>query len=99
MSRGWVHAFLLGAGLKVQDHLQMKLVWLCREKGVGFANVYNIDESMVHLVPSPEKGWTFSPRPTSRGLGHVLLWDKSLLRPTSLGLYPTCQFSRQTLRT
>eukprot|EP00971_Amphidinium_carterae_P133169 2637047-Amphidinium_carterae.2 len=66
MSRGWVHAFLLGAGLKcrstratdgraeitpariqhVQDHLHMKLAWFCREKGVGFANVYNIDESM-----------------------------------------------------
>eukprot|EP00971_Amphidinium_carterae_P237832 4721686-Amphidinium_carterae.1 len=48
---------------QVQDHLQMKLVWLCREKRVGFANVYNIDASMVHLVPSPEKGWTFSKRP------------------------------------
>eukprot|EP00971_Amphidinium_carterae_P220402 4375212-Amphidinium_carterae.3 len=36
---------------RVQDHLQMKLVLWCREKGVGFASVYNIDESL-HQHPS-----------------------------------------------
>ena len=36
---------------------------LCRLHDVPYANVYNIDETMVNLCTHPDKGWTLAKKP------------------------------------
>eukprot|EP00971_Amphidinium_carterae_P119759 2372493-Amphidinium_carterae.3 len=48
VSKGWVFSFLKGAGLR-------KLLWMAREHGVSFDNVFNLDDAFVNMCPSPDR--------------------------------------------
>ena len=49
-----------------QRHLRAKLIHSMTEHGVGWDQIYNLDETACHLLPMPTRAWTVSGR-SSKG--------------------------------
>ena len=45
-----------------QQHLRAKLIHSMVDLGVGWNQVYNLDETACHLLPMPSRAWTVSGR-------------------------------------